>query len=269
VNGYVAAGSSEALLHGLATARRMLPTACVYACDQAHYSVRRACELLRIPLVTVASTPEGTMDPADLRLQVLQRRWANDSSRAPTSPAEAPPMVSWPTGRSTASASFKIGISSPRDVATNAVPISNGLSTSPARFSTQPTAPASANVPARPTTTSRPRGPAQLLDIDFQPGKEQQETQSHDRQRLNHGVRPHDIQHRRTEDHTGQDLGDRARKTYTGHQSEEERDAGGYRENDDQVVVRHRDSGGTVCGALATTHVALISPRRGLPTVPC
>jgi histidine decarboxylase len=80
VYGYVAAASSEALLHGLTTARQLLPTACVYACDQAHYSVRRACELLRMPLVTVASRPEGTMDPADLRLKVLQRRWATDGA---------------------------------------------------------------------------------------------------------------------------------------------------------------------------------------------
>lgn len=74
VYGYVASSSSEALLHGLATARRRLPDACVYASDQAHYSVRRACELLRMELVTVASLPDGQTDPEDLRLQVLQQR---------------------------------------------------------------------------------------------------------------------------------------------------------------------------------------------------
>jgi hypothetical protein len=76
-----------------------------------------------------------------------------------------------------------------------------------------------------------------LLDIDFEPGEEQQETQSNDRQRLNDGVRPHEIQHCRTEDHAGQDLKDRTRETYTGHHGEEERDAGGYSVNDDQIVV--------------------------------
>jgi histidine decarboxylase len=74
VYGYVASSSSEALLHGLATARRRLPRACVYACEEAHYSVRRACELLRMELVTVASLPDGRTDPGDLRLRVLQRR---------------------------------------------------------------------------------------------------------------------------------------------------------------------------------------------------
>ncbi|MEV6676221.1 pyridoxal-dependent decarboxylase [Streptomyces erythrochromogenes] len=78
--GYVASSSSEALLHGLATARRRLPTAPVYASDQAHYSVGRACELLRMELVTVASLPDGSMDAKDLRLQVLLRRGAADGA---------------------------------------------------------------------------------------------------------------------------------------------------------------------------------------------
>ncbi|WP_327309728.1 pyridoxal-dependent decarboxylase (plasmid) [Streptomyces sp. NBC_01298] len=74
VYGYVASSSSEALLHGLAAARRRMPDAPVYASDQAHYSIGRACELLRMELVTVASLPDGSMDAADLRLQVLLRR---------------------------------------------------------------------------------------------------------------------------------------------------------------------------------------------------
>lgn len=76
--GYVASSSSEALLHGLATARRHMPTAPVYASDQAHYSIGRACELLRMEVVTVLSLPDGSMDPQDLRLQVLQRRRTAD-----------------------------------------------------------------------------------------------------------------------------------------------------------------------------------------------
>ncbi|MGP3953481.1 pyridoxal-dependent decarboxylase [Streptomyces sp. 7N604] len=72
--GYVASSSSEALLHALAAARRVLPTACVYASDQAHYSIARACELLRMELVTISSLPEGTMDAEDLRIQAFIRR---------------------------------------------------------------------------------------------------------------------------------------------------------------------------------------------------
>jgi histidine decarboxylase len=80
VYGYVASSSSEALLHGLTTARQMLPAASVYAGDQAHYSVRRACELLRMEQVTVMSLPDGAMDTEDLRLQVMQRRRAGDGA---------------------------------------------------------------------------------------------------------------------------------------------------------------------------------------------
>ncbi|MFI8186709.1 hypothetical protein ACIF70_40440 [Actinacidiphila glaucinigra] len=73
VFGYVASSSSEALLHGLYTARQALPDAVVYASDQAHYSVARACEVLRVEMVTVASRPDGSMDPQDLAEQAALR----------------------------------------------------------------------------------------------------------------------------------------------------------------------------------------------------
>ncbi|WP_189719217.1 pyridoxal-dependent decarboxylase, partial [Streptomyces chryseus] len=73
VYGYVAS-SSEGILHALVTARRVLPHARVYASDQAHYSVKRACDLLGMELVTVGSLPEGTMDAEDLRIQSFVRR---------------------------------------------------------------------------------------------------------------------------------------------------------------------------------------------------
>ncbi|MFE7779340.1 pyridoxal-dependent decarboxylase [Streptomyces sp. NPDC057445] len=74
IYGYVASSSTEALVHGLAAARRVLPKACVYASDQAHYSVQRACDLLRMELVTVSSKPGGSMDAEDLRIQSFARR---------------------------------------------------------------------------------------------------------------------------------------------------------------------------------------------------
>jgi histidine decarboxylase len=77
--GYVASSSSEAVLHALHTARRVLPKACVYVSDQAHPSIGRACELLRMELVTITSLPDGTMDVEDLRIQAHLRRrtrWA-------------------------------------------------------------------------------------------------------------------------------------------------------------------------------------------------
>ncbi|MFF3257013.1 pyridoxal-dependent decarboxylase [Actinacidiphila glaucinigra] len=71
--GYVASSSSEALLHRLYTARQALPDAVLYASDQAHYSVARACEVLRVEMVTVASRPDGSMDPQDLAEQAALR----------------------------------------------------------------------------------------------------------------------------------------------------------------------------------------------------
>lgn len=75
-HGYVAASPQEALLHGLAMARRRLPTASVYVSGQANSSVTRACELLGLNQVSVQSLPGGTMDPKDLRLQTRRRREA-------------------------------------------------------------------------------------------------------------------------------------------------------------------------------------------------
>lgn len=75
-HGYVASSPNEALLHGLATARRRLPDASVYVGDQAHHGVMRACELLGMNQVSVQSLPDGTMDPEDLRLQTRMRRGA-------------------------------------------------------------------------------------------------------------------------------------------------------------------------------------------------
>ncbi|MFH8260518.1 pyridoxal-dependent decarboxylase [Streptomyces roseolus] len=75
-HGYVAASPREALLHGLAMARRGLPEPSVYVSEQAHYDVVRACELLGMNVVRVQALPDGSMDPNDLRLQARLRRGA-------------------------------------------------------------------------------------------------------------------------------------------------------------------------------------------------
>ncbi|WP_330342648.1 pyridoxal-dependent decarboxylase [Streptomyces sp. NBC_00557] len=74
VQGHVTSSPYEALVHGLATARRRLPAAPVYVGEQAHAGVRRACELLGLNRVSVRSRSDGTMDPGDLRLQTRLRR---------------------------------------------------------------------------------------------------------------------------------------------------------------------------------------------------
>lgn len=75
-HGYVAASVPEALLHGLVMGRRGLPEPSVYVCEQADYSVVRACEVLRMNTVRVKALPDGTMDPEDLRHQTRMRRAA-------------------------------------------------------------------------------------------------------------------------------------------------------------------------------------------------
>ncbi|MEV0965509.1 pyridoxal-dependent decarboxylase [Streptomyces sp. NPDC049910] len=72
-HGYVAASPQEALLHGLALARRRLPEPSVYVSEQARYDVVRACELLGMNRVAVRARPDGTMDAGDLRLQTRIR----------------------------------------------------------------------------------------------------------------------------------------------------------------------------------------------------
>ncbi|WP_406360575.1 histidine decarboxylase (plasmid) [Streptomyces sp. NBC_01544] len=74
VYGYLTTGGSEGILYGLATARRHLPHARVYASDQAHYSVHKAAQLLGLEVTTVASREDGTMDPAALRMHTFVHR---------------------------------------------------------------------------------------------------------------------------------------------------------------------------------------------------
>ncbi|MGW2562274.1 aminotransferase class V-fold PLP-dependent enzyme [Streptomyces sp. NPDC001514] len=64
---------SEGILLGLATARRHLPGAPVYASDRAHHGVAAAAAALGAELVTVPSRSDGVMDPDALRRSVQKR----------------------------------------------------------------------------------------------------------------------------------------------------------------------------------------------------
>ncbi|MFE1782131.1 pyridoxal-dependent decarboxylase [Streptomyces sp. NPDC059506] len=74
VHGYVAASPRDALLNGLAMARRGLPEPSVYLCEQTRYDIVQICELLGMNRVVVRTRPDGTMDAEDLRLQTRMRR---------------------------------------------------------------------------------------------------------------------------------------------------------------------------------------------------
>ncbi|PKV82635.1 pyridoxal-dependent decarboxylase [Streptomyces sp. TLI_146] len=82
--GYVTPSDSEGLLFGLATGRRRLPHAAVYASDQAHDSVATAADLLGMKLVTIPTTGDGVMDAQALKsAALLQRRIRPHLGRGP------------------------------------------------------------------------------------------------------------------------------------------------------------------------------------------
>lgn len=95
--------------------------------------------------------------------------------------------------------------------------------------------------------TSRER-PLPSPGVDLEPGEEQQEAQADDGQSLNSLVGPHQIQHRRPQNDTGHYLEDRTRKVSPWHQGQKEGNARGHCQNDDQIVVVHRDSQGPAPG---------------------
>ncbi|NSC25427.1 histidine decarboxylase [Streptomyces albus subsp. chlorinus] len=72
--GYVTGGGTEGVIFGLYVGRRRLPHAPVYTSEAAHYSVRKAADLLRMGLVTVPTRQDGTMDPEALGVLCRARR---------------------------------------------------------------------------------------------------------------------------------------------------------------------------------------------------
>jgi hypothetical protein len=76
-----------------------------------------------------------------------------------SSPSEVPAIANWPTGRSAAPASSRMGTIKPSDVARRMIPTSSGLSTRPAACRTIPTARASSTLRPSASPAKRARGP--------------------------------------------------------------------------------------------------------------
>jgi histidine decarboxylase len=72
--GYVTTGGSEGNLYALWLARSLHPDAMAYVSDAAHYSVRKALEVLAVPYVVVGVDGTGEIDHADLADQVARHR---------------------------------------------------------------------------------------------------------------------------------------------------------------------------------------------------
>jgi histidine decarboxylase len=72
--GYVTTGGSEGNLYALWLARSLHPDAMAYVSDAAHYSVRKALDVLAVPHVVVGVDGTGEMDHADLADQLARHR---------------------------------------------------------------------------------------------------------------------------------------------------------------------------------------------------
>lgn len=72
--GYLAPGGSEANIHSLWLARTQLPDAVLYVSAASHYSVPKAADLLRLPIMPVAATLRGEIDCTDLYDQASRHR---------------------------------------------------------------------------------------------------------------------------------------------------------------------------------------------------
>ncbi|MEV4708164.1 histidine decarboxylase [Actinoplanes sp. NPDC049316] len=73
-SGYLTSGGTEGNLYGLWLGRTKLPNAVAYYSSAAHYSVPKACHLLGLPAVEVATTATGQIDYTDLTRQAGRHR---------------------------------------------------------------------------------------------------------------------------------------------------------------------------------------------------
>jgi histidine decarboxylase len=69
--GYMTASSTEAIEFGLYQARHRLPTAPVFASTEAHYTIAKITDILRMKLIRIPARADGTMDPDALRRACL------------------------------------------------------------------------------------------------------------------------------------------------------------------------------------------------------
>jgi histidine decarboxylase len=72
--GYVTSGGTEGNLYALRQARTRLPNATVLYSSAAHYSVAKACDLLRMRAIPVSASFTGEIDYADLAHQASRLR---------------------------------------------------------------------------------------------------------------------------------------------------------------------------------------------------
>jgi histidine decarboxylase len=72
--GYITSGSTEGNLYGLLVARERFPEGTVYHSNASHYSVSKNAHLLRMPVNTIKTQPQGELDYNDLRSHLLKNK---------------------------------------------------------------------------------------------------------------------------------------------------------------------------------------------------
>ena len=125
---------------------------------------------------------------------------------APKSAIEAAETISWPNVDEISPASLSTGTITPSEVAQRMIATSSGVCTRPAALSPKPTTTAIANESAKPSAVSAQHPPAQLLELDLEPGEEQHERQTDERDHRDRLVDLDDAEHRRPDDDAGDDL---------------------------------------------------------------
>ena len=163
----------------------------------------------------------------------------SDNSRMGTTSASAAAvMTSWPNSVVASPASFSIGSSSPADVDIRMIASKNGWSAGTAsQKKTAQSTPSAAETPNA-SPASRDSGLAQPVDVDLQPGEEQQHAEAKLGQDLHRSVDARPAKDRRADDDAGDDHEHRARHRQPGQQAEHDRDEDRDRGDDQDAIER-------------------------------
>ena len=156
-----------------------------------------------------------------------------------TSASAAAVMTSWPNSVVASPASFSIGSSSPADVDIRMIASRNGWCACPAsqKRPAQNT-PSAADTPNAIAREPRQRTP-QPVDVDLQPGQEQQHAEAKLGQDLHRSVDTRPAKDRRADHDPGDDHEHRARHRQPGQQAEHDRDDDRDRGDDQDAIERY------------------------------
>ena len=142
---------------------------------------------------TTAASSEQRAEQQQRRARRRPRRRRRATSRmiAPKSAIDAAAMISCPNVEEISPASLSTGTSTPSEVAHRMIATSSGVSTRPPALEPEAdTTSAIANESAKPERGQPQHRPAQLLELDLEPGEEEHEREADQRDDLDRPRRP-------------------------------------------------------------------------------